>query len=305
MNKKILLIGSLLTPLITFSCTHTSPPEPSKPKPDPVPPLKKPNISDLDKGIWERASDNKILLDVDPSKEANAFEQTYDMYNAVYSKYKQFTKIDIFAPKDWIKSNGSEIKEERKQKQSIYPFNLTFFHNSFDYLRDKNVLEYLPIASAVKITNKDQFDKYIINRFKELNPHEDFNQDSQIKKLFEELYLDNQDVYQVLEENNIYIHKTGRPTHYRYDEMIIPTYDENQVTINIVYDFLLNGSSYMVVPTSAEVNTNPPTYWIVYLIKKSNNIKYHQIFREYGEKYESYKQRFEKWFKEEFEKKFS
>ncbi|VEU63579.1 hypothetical protein [Mycoplasmopsis bovirhinis] len=306
MNKKILLIGSLLTPLITFSCTHTSPPEPSKPDPgpEPVTPYEQEKPSLIEKEPWE-VRRNYEILDVDPAREPIAFEKVQNMYQDIYNKYKDFTKINIFVPQSWTWRNGKQVNIYRWQGEDgkrIDTFNITFFSGSYEQLSEVN--ESKPWRfGPLKITTREEFDKYIINRFKELNPYKDFNKDSQVKKLFEELYLDNNDVYELLKDNNIYIHETSKTKHDLYDGYLIPTYDENEVTINYIRDFRKYDNGYLIRP--AVYNPDPALWWEVYIIKKSKNVKYHNIYRNDYETYGSYSQRLEKWFKEEFEKKFN
>lgn len=296
-NKKLISLSisiSLLTPLIALACTAKVTKKPNKPS-DKATEQKEKELLKLANGKTKLEKPK-----VDISKEPNASRQVKEIYDAIFLKYQEFTKIKVFAPKSYLNSNRNEIKYQYRQKDSN-TFNATFFKDVSENLYDSNYVKNQESNRPIKISSKTHFDQYIINRFKELNTYGDFNDDLQIKSLFEELYLNNQDVYQLLQENNIYIYQTSKDNYKPEGEFIVPLYKENKLTINILYDLERSDLN----PTPKPLEYAPPSevavqYWEVFVVKKTQSIEYNKIARDNYESVALYKQRLEKWFEEEF-----
>lgn len=108
-------------------------------------------------------------------------------------------------------------------------------------------------------------------------------------------------MYQLLQENNIYIYQTSKDNYKPEGEFIVPLYKENKLTINILYDLERSDLN----PTPKPLEYAPPSevavqYWEVFVVKKTQSIEYNKIARDNYESVALYKQRLEKWFEEEF-----
>ncbi|WP_120160876.1 hypothetical protein [Mycoplasmopsis bovirhinis] len=311
--KKILLCSSILTPLFTFACNAKEQgrtKEPTKPieikqdKDEPVAtqdPNSNQNIvadkenKNSNQNIAKPTSNDKIEK-LKQSTEEELISQIKEIYKIIYPVYQKFTKIAVFAPKEWLKEDQYTLKIEYKQKD-LDTFNENFLDKS---LQPKNPENYLAKDSYM-ITSKEDFNMYIINRFKELNQFSDYNDAEKIKKLFEELYLENKDVYNILDNYNVVITTVRRDRFSDGAGYIIPIYDNNRTNITLITG---HHETFIHYHQTDVYDPAPSVKWEVYLVKKKHAVKYSIIWRKENETLLSFRDKFVKWYKEVFKKQY-
>ncbi|WP_157771792.1 hypothetical protein [Mycoplasmopsis bovirhinis] len=170
-------------------------------------------------------------------------------------KYKNLVKLATFIPPIWLDNNG-RIKQNYSQNQSG-GFNTVYFDENLPKIKEK----------FIEISSKELFNSLIINRFKELHNHDEFNDDIQIKELFESIYLDNKDVYNLFKNNNIYIFANyGNITqHNSTIDYLVPFYEHDKITLNIIVNDQ-NRRRKDVVPQSHSFG--------VFVLPKSKELKF-------------------------------
>ncbi|WP_120160870.1 hypothetical protein [Mycoplasmopsis bovirhinis] len=164
--KKILLCSSILTPLFTFACNakeQGAVKEPTKPieikqdKDEPVAtqdPNSNQNIvadkenKNSNQNISKPTSNDKIEKLKQSTKE-ELINQIKEIYKIIYPVYKKFTKIAVFAPKEWLKEDQLYLKDEYHLKY-LDTFNDNFLDKS---LQPKNPENFLAQDSYI-ITSK-------------------------------------------------------------------------------------------------------------------------------------------------------
>lgn len=166
------------------------------------------------------------------------------IYSSAKDKFLSFATVNKFIP---------ETIRNDKDKFKNYVLDFKFFE-SVDTSKKLDVL--------VKLQTKEDFDEIIIKRFKQLNNSQDLKiNDTEIREEFQRIYLKNQDVYEFLKFNDIYIYDDGSLGFYYY--FVVPFEYDNNIQLNII-----KPERYI-----DEVNL-PPTNstWAVFALPKNKTI---------------------------------
>ncbi|WP_145981124.1 hypothetical protein [Mycoplasmopsis bovirhinis] len=208
--------------------------------------------------------------------------------NSFYEFEKKFTEVDkVF--NDYIQAK--RFIPESLSKDNITKLRLKYNIGSFNdnYFKDQNLVN----NNFVTIKNKKQFQNIIIDRFHELYPRAETKvTDSELKETFEKLYLGNEEVYQALENYDLYIYvdRYGYETPAQWGFKFISFIDQEKVVINTFGD-----KRYSIV-----VDLAPFAYsWGVFKVPKNKEVIFNNIDYEPRETYYS---RMLSWYYNEFKK---
>lgn len=130
------------------------------------------------------------------------------------------------------------------------------------------------VANWTKIQTKEEFDQIIIKRFQELNNRDDLIiSETEIKEEFQKIFLKNQDVYEFLKTNDIYIDDDDPHTAFEYYHMV-PFESDNSIELNVIDDVLRRWVTTYVVPY---------TTWAVFSSPKDKTVSFKRVSVEYRE----------------------
>lgn len=141
-------------------------------------------------------------------------------------------------------SHFDKISKEGYLKVSTTPENQTKIEEKNGYLYTYKFFDHItkPVYNKyglklVKISTKEEFENLIIKRYQDLHTLEDYKPTSgQVISAFEKAFLNYANVYQQLENNDIYILTAGISG--TFSEIVIPFVSDNTVELKIINNHL-------------------------------------------------------------------
>lgn len=211
--------------------------------------------------------------------ENTIYQKIQDIYVSIEQDFYKFVKVATFVTNNtpWSPNNTTNGRQQLNA-------------GIFNYVPERNKHN-----GYIKISTADDFNNFIIKKYIEWHDVSNVEGiESEIKKYFEDVFLDAKDVYEALNKYDIFIYDTIISRQLEHS-ILIPNEDSNKFEIHNLGNV---GFSYPITDELRRYN-----YWGVFKIPKNKELVFKRVaFIGPGDDKKTYLNKIETWYNNDYKK---